>query len=173
MNTGIKDNATGHGSPWKFLLNFSSSSFIVVIRFNLLQILTILVSSFCFYDSLFSVFSSHMTTTIIFSRFLSSWREFSNFMSNVSKLQLSFLSRHITGQRNFVKPFKKLYLVLSLVLSFIGPVKVSILIGYFAAQIKTSQWKVVKNLALTIRLWARDFYRVIVDEGTAQVNYHA
>ena len=26
---------------------------------------------------------------------------------------------------------------------------------------------------LTIRLWARDFYRVIVDEGEARINYHA
>ena len=26
---------------------------------------------------------------------------------------------------------------------------------------------------LTIRLWARDFYRVIVDEGAARVNYPA
>ena len=26
---------------------------------------------------------------------------------------------------------------------------------------------------LTIRLWAKDFYRVLVDEGAARVNYHA
>ena len=26
---------------------------------------------------------------------------------------------------------------------------------------------------LTIRLWARDFYRVIVDEGAARLNYPA
>ena len=26
---------------------------------------------------------------------------------------------------------------------------------------------------LTIRLWARDFYRVIGDEGAARVNYRA
>ena len=25
---------------------------------------------------------------------------------------------------------------------------------------------------LTIRLWAQDFYEVIVDEGKAQINYH-
>ena len=31
----------------------------------------------------------------------------------------------------------------------------------------------IKSLLLTIRLWARDFYRVIVDEGAAPVNYHA
>ena len=27
------------------------------------------------------------------------------------------------------------------------------------------------HIYLTIRLWARDFYRVIVDEGAARVNY--
>ena len=26
---------------------------------------------------------------------------------------------------------------------------------------------------LTIRLWAQDFYRVILDEGAAQVNYRS
>ena len=26
---------------------------------------------------------------------------------------------------------------------------------------------------LTIRLWAQNFYRVIVDEGEARINYHA
>ena len=29
------------------------------------------------------------------------------------------------------------------------------------------------SVYLTIRLWALDFYRVIVDEGEARINYHA
>jgi len=28
------------------------------------------------------------------------------------------------------------------------------------------------NIYFEIRLWARDFYRVIVDEGAARVNHH-
>ena len=31
----------------------------------------------------------------------------------------------------------------------------------------------VSTLINNIRLWARDFYRVIVDEGAAQVDYQA
>ena len=36
-----------------------------------------------------------------------------------------------------------------------------------------SRGTISRGQYLTIRLWARDFYRVIVDEGAARVNYRA
>ena len=43
---------------------------------------------------------------------------------------------------------------------------------YYTGILKRLQHLIIQfPIYLTIRLWARDFYRVIVDEGAARVNY--